>query len=748
MARVQNRLRRSAAIKDEDIERRLWLPIDFDPVRTANTSSTEAEHEAALKLAKQCRRWLDGLGCPEPVFVDTGNGADLLYPIDLPNDDQSRELIKGCLELLGMRFDNENVRVDTGNFNASRVARVPGTKNCKGTSSEERPHRFARLLKAPDEIKVVTKSLLNQMASSLSSAVTVRRGFNVGQWIEKMQVPVVKDGPWKGDGYRWIMQCPWNSDHRNNSAFVVQFPAGGVDAGCLHESCSAKKWADLRKLYESEDNDSSADPSDRSEKVGSTRNRSQTQELVDLASPDVQLFVTPQDDPYASVRVGSHFENYLLEGKAMKLWLRRQFFLKTKTAPKAQAVQEALSHFDAVARYEGAKEPAFVRVAEKNSVNYLDLGDEPWRAVEFTAEGWRVVENPPVKFRRAPGMLPLPTPIPGGDINDLKKFLNLRADDDWILFIESLLENLFFRNAYTVLGYCGEAGSGKTTQCKIRRALIDPNASPARAMPKDARDLMILARNSWLLVFDNLSYLPTWFSDCLCRLSTGGGFATRQLYTDADEIVFEARRPVILNGVEELATRTDLLDRSIILDLPVIPRFKAEGAFWDEFEAARPRLLGALLDVAVDAIRRRPRVQLKDVPRLADFAILAAAAEPALGLTRGSFMRAYLRNRRNANAIALEALPIAAPIRALVDKAPWQGTATDLLAKLGRMSNDQTVGRKSWPKNARVLSGMLRRLATALRKEDIDVKTWRDETRQRDRMIAISKIRKPKEREQ
>lgn len=121
--------------------------------------------------------------------------------------------------------------------------------------------------------------------------------------------------------------------------------------------------------------------------------------------------------------------------------------------------------------------------------------------------------------------------------------------------------------------------------------MIDPNKSPARAMPRDVRDLMIMAKNSCILVFDNLSYLPSWFSDCLCRLSTGGGFATRQLHTDMNEVLFEEERPIVLNGIEELASRTDLVDRSIIFDLPVIERFRQEREFWERFEAAHPRLL-------------------------------------------------------------------------------------------------------------------------------------------------------------
>jgi hypothetical protein len=127
------------------------------------------------------------------------------------------------------------------------------------------------------------------------------------------------------------------------------------------------------------------------------------------------------------------------------------------------------------------------------------------------------------------------------------------------------------RGPFLVLVLNGEQGSAKSTLVKILRALIDPNLAPLRTAPKEERDLMVSAKNAWIISFDNLSYLPPWLSDAICRLATGGGLGTRELYTDNEEIIFEARRPVIFNGIEELATQADLLDRSVILSLAEIP---------------------------------------------------------------------------------------------------------------------------------------------------------------------------------
>jgi hypothetical protein len=127
-----------------------------------------------------------------------------------------------------------------------------------------------------------------------------------------------------------------------------------------------------------------------------------------------------------------------------------------------------------------------------------------------------------------------------------------------------------------------------------RRALIDPNSVPSRALPRSEHDVFIAARNSHVLAYDNASGLPDWLSDAFCRLATGGGFSTRELYTDQDEVLFGSKRPIILNGIDDIATRPDLADRSIVQSLVAISdeRRKLET----DFERKRPRILGALLE--------------------------------------------------------------------------------------------------------------------------------------------------------
>ena len=275
---------------------------------------------------------------------------------------------------------------------------------------------------------------------------------------------------------------------------------------------------------------------------------------------------------------------------------------------------------------------------------------------------------------------------------------------------------------YPVASLLGEQGSAKTTAARMARALVDPNSAGLRAEPRNAHDLAIAAGNSWCVAYDNLSSIRPWLSDALCRLSTGGAFATRELYSDDAEVLFEAMRPVLLTGINEVATRGDLLDRSILINLPRIPEAarKQERELWEAFEADRPRLLGALCDAVSRALARQEEVVLESLPRMADFATWAVSAEPALGLEEGEFMRAYVGNRAAGNELALEASPIWLALQSVLQDGGHVGTATELLSKLEDAADERTRRQRGWPSSPSILGKQLRRLAPNLRAAGCD----------------------------
>jgi hypothetical protein len=378
-----------------------------------------------------------------------------------------------------------------------------------------------------------------------------------------------------------------------------------------------------------------------------------------------------------------------------------------------------------------------MRVAEHAGRIYLDLADEHWRAVAIDADGWRVLGCPPVRFWRSPGMLPLPVPERGGSLEILKPFLNLSNQSDFVLVVAWLLAALRPGGPYPLLALSGEQGSAKTVLSKLLRALIDPNVAPVRALPREERDLMIAANNGHLLAFDNLSGLPPWLSDALCRIASGGSFAVRQLYTDVEEVLFQAARPTVLNGIEDVIGRADLADRAIFLLLAPIgeQQRRSETELWREFERVRPSILGALLDAVAHGLGAVTSVRPDRLPRMADFALWATACETEVR-PAGTFSRAYAANRNAMIEGIIDTDPIAACVRELMsERSSWTGTAADLLriSVERSLQTDDSAGRI---KNPRALAGHLRRAQTFLRARGIEI-TFTREGRAGTRVIRI-----------
>jgi hypothetical protein len=382
---------------------------------------------------------------------------------------------------------------------------------------------------------------------------------------------------------------------------------------------------------------------------------------------------------------------------------------------------------DARANIEGDAINVYTRVAGHNGAIYLDLGNDDWDCLEITKDGWHVIHNPPVAFRRSNGMLPLPVPKQHGDVNKLREIINVENDTDWKLIVSWLIGALHPTGPYPVLALNGERGSAKSSATRFLRQLIDGSEAPTRDVPKEPRDLAIAAHNNWILALDNLSSLPQWLSDALCRLATGAGFATRSLYTNDKEIIFNARRPIVFNGIEEVATRGDLLDRAIIVTLPVISKRMTETSLDLLFEKARAEILGGLLEGIVSALGRLEKTIIADPPRMADFAQWVVAAEYGLSWPGNVWLPAYRANREQGTAIALDASPVASAIITMMEtRKTWDGTVADLHNLLEVVAGDRVIKSPSWPKSARPLGGMLRRLSPDLRARGIEITVAHD----------------------
>jgi len=476
---------------------------------------------------------------------------------------------------------------------------------------------------------------------------------------------------------------------------------------------------------------------------------SQRQNLINIAlGKDVELFHGDNgtdDEPYATIDEAGVHRTHAVKSKAFKSWLLSRYYHLFGDTPSAQAVQEALALIVAIAHNDRPKRRVDLRCAAHEGEIYIDLGDESWSAVRITKTGWQLVPSGavPVRFVRAKGGMALPVPVKGGRIDDLRKHVNVPSDDEFLLLCAGLIAYLRPAGPYPVLAVNGEQGSAKSWLCRVVRRLIDPNMAPLRRPPKEERDLAVAAQNARMIAMDNLSGLPQQMSDAICSLATGGGFGTRELYTDGEEKIFSAMRPVVLNGIEDVAVRADLLDRSIVLSLPEIPedRRRDEARLLAEFEADAPKILGALLDAVVVALARLDDTHLPGSPRMADFARWATAAEPALPCAAGGFMRAYASNRADAVVSAIEASLVGSLVTELMaDRTIWQSTMTELHTEIRRRAAEAGWPARDTPKSARALANQLKRVAPNLRASGITVRQGeRSNDRQRTRRVTIER---------
>ena len=382
-----------------------------------------------------------------------------------------------------------------------------------------------------------------------------------------------------------------------------------------------------------------------------------------------------------------------------------------------------------------------------------------WRAIEITADGWRIVPAPQeVRFRRSLNTKPLPEPMPGGSLRQLRGMFNFPADADFRLAVAWLLAALRGKGPYPPIVLDGEQGSAKSSCSTAMKSLVDPAIAPLRGLPGSVRDLAISAASTHVLAFDNLSAISDELSDAICRLATGGAFTTRKLYSDDQEAVFDFVRPCILAGIGKIVTRGDLGDRSIFLTLERIADDErmSEADFAEKLERERPQALGFLLDIVAAGLRHLPAVkaETKVLPRMASFALWIAACERGLeghdlgGLfgetwKRGSVLDDYAENRRLAKQGLLEGDPVGRAVQLMPTRAhptggvpglcagwsrgpkkgelTWSGTAARLLQELTPLAAAREIYTKQWPRTPGLLSGELSRSAPLLREQGVTV---------------------------
>jgi len=414
-----------------------------------------------------------------------------------------------------------------------------------------------------------------------------------------------------------------------------------------------------------------------------------TSMIVGIGTDD-ELFRDPYGNAFVTTKLHGIDETMQINDRRYKAKLRMEYTSKTGEIATATAVLTALDQIEAIALLDRPEFATAIRIAEHGGKLYIDLADRERQIIEVDRKGWRVATSAPVRFVRPYGLLPLPMPVVGGTLSDLKKFVNVE-DDDLPLLLAFIVSCFHPSGPYALLSIMGEQGSAKSALMRFLHDHIDPQISLGSTIPKNERDLLVTAQYRRLISFDNVDSLNRQVSSLLCMLCTGATSANRKLFTDADQAILAAKRPIILTSIANVVTASDLLDRTISLVLPPIPSSdrKTEFAIEQELrkDGTRGKILGYILDAVAAALAGHDKVDRTDIPRLADVFTWAIAAEERLGC--GSILEAYKEQRAEAVDLSLDENPFAKKIIAIC-KEGFDGSPEDLtkMVKLGLTSRE------------------------------------------------------------
>ena len=386
------------------------------------------------------------------------------------------------------------------------------------------------------------------------------------------------------------------------------------------------------------------------------KQKSQADILLELVSAsEADFFHTAINEPFVVFPINEHREIWPVRSRATRRWLTKIFYRHTGKAPSSEPMQNVLGVLDAKATYDGEEKEVHLRTAWHEGAIYYDLADQAWRVVRVNRSGWKVVNESPVYFRRYDQTAAQVLPQHDGSLDELWKFINVSDNRDRRLIKAWLVVGLIPDIPRPIFIVHGDQGAAKTTACEIATKILDPGESSTLKAKDEAEFVQGLAHN-YAATLENVSHIPNWLSDLLCRAVTGEGFSKRQLYTDDEDIIFKFRRLLMLNGIGVAISKPDLLDRSLLIGVERISddTRKDEKELWRNFEDHRPKLLGAVFDSLAGAIREYDHLKTSRLPRMADFAKWAMAAAAGRGEKAEEFLEDYKVNvgRQNEEAIS------------------------------------------------------------------------------------------------
>ncbi|OYV27124.1 MAG: hypothetical protein B7W98_02455, partial [Parcubacteria group bacterium 20-58-5] len=419
-------------------------------------------------------------------------------------------------------------------------------------------------------------------------------------------------------------------------------------------------------------------------------------------------------------------------------WVAKEFYEEHEKAPGQSALASALNIIEAEAQFKGPEIKLHSRVAQYDGALWYDLCDKLWRAVRITPEGWSIVDNPPIIFKRYPHQAAQVEPIAGDDAKEILRFVNITEPEHEILFLACLISFFIPGFPHPMPYVHGPQGSAKSTLSKIVRKIVDPSRIEVLSLPKDNQELAQALSHHHLLFFDNVSYISASVADLLCRAVTGSGFSKRQLYTDDEDIIYTIQANIGINGISLASNKPDLLERSVLFELRRVEKSgrRQERELLEEFEQARPRILGAIFDVIARALAVKPTITVEQLPRMADFALWGCAIAEALEIGQKTFLAAYARNISSQSEELINDSAVATLIKRIVDDrgGEWSSSPGFLFTAFKNQADAEKIVTGRLPSSPSALMREINRLKTPFEETGYQIESSSDRT------VTIHKI--------
>jgi len=444
--------------------------------------------------------------------------------------------------------------------------------------------------------------------------------------------------------------------------------------------------------------------------------------LINIGKVKASFFINKSNnEACATINKKGIISHVYVNSKEFENFLRLCYYRETGKAPSKEAMSQALGMFESFAYDSEVRHDLKLRVKEVNGNFYYSLNNDNKEIIKVSDRLAKIIQTKKPYFTSNRNTAAQVKPdLDNGDIKLLLKYLNLKHAYQTVLLLVYIVTCMIASIPHAILIICGEKGAAKSTTSRMIKSIVDPSNSDILSMPSTLENLELILTSNYMPVFDNIDSINQAVSDIFCIASTGGSVIKRKLYTNSDMHIATFKQCLILNGISVVATKADILDRSLLIELERIKEqdLQDEKTLWKNFEKDKPAILGGIFNLLQKALNLYETVKLEKSFRMADFTKWGCAVSEAIGYGQEAFLNALEKNRLKLNDEALNENVIATVLIAFMNKkTSWAGSVTELFNELTNTAFQQGIDTHSklWPKAANVLSRRLNDIKSNLR---------------------------------